>query len=441
MKIYNSMSGKIEEFIPKKSNQVNMYVCGPTVYSDIHIGNARPIIFFDVVARFLRTIGYQVKYVSNITDVDDKIIDRADLENRSEMEVVADNIKKFNKVLNDLNISEYYEQPRVTKYMPQIINFIEKLVDLGYAYEVEGDVYFRLNMLEEYGELSKRDLNQVEIGERVGVNNKKESPNDFTLWKQTEKGIKWDSKFSKGRPGWHTECVVMIREIFDACTIDIHGGGMDLKFPHHENEIAQSCACNNQLSKYWMHNGFINFGNEKMSKSLGNVVNAQDFVNQYGMNVTRLLMLQTNYRQPINMTAEFIESTKKISEKLQKIANNYNGVELDMQSPLVIKAIEIMENDFSTANLLTFMMKNLKLESTQEREQLFKFGCTVLGLIYEKEPEKSLPSEIEALVEKRAVAKKAKDFALADEIRAEILTLGYEIKDTRGGIEWKQIKK
>ncbi len=441
MKIYNSMSGKLEEFTPIEKDKVSMYVCGPTLYSDIHIGNARPIIFFDVVARFLELSGYQVKYVSNITDVDDKIINRAEENKKNEMQLVAENIKKFAKVLNDLNIRQFDEQPRVTKYMPQIINFISELVQKGYAYEVNGDVYFRINKVEEYGALSKRDLSAMESGKRIEINSNKENPHDFTLWKQTEKGIKWESEFSKGRPGWHTECVVMIKEIFENQVIDIHGGGMDLKFPHHENEIAQSCACGNNLANLWMHNGFINIDNTKMSKSIGNVINAQTFVDQYGANVMRLLMLQTNYRQPINITDDFIEATEKINQKLQKIANNYNGVELDINSPLVVEAIKIMENDFSTTNLITFMLEKLKLEITKEREQLFAFGCQVLGLKYEKAEQIEVPNEIKNLIEERAQAKKNKDYQLADEIRNQIYNLGYEIEDTRGGTVCNQIKK
>ncbi len=441
MRIYNSMSGKLEDFKPINENHVNMYVCGPTLYSDIHIGNARPIIFFDVVARFLTMIGYQVKYVSNITDVDDKIINRAEVMGINEMELVNQNIKKFKAVLNNLNVIDYNVQPRVTEYMPQIIEFIEDLVKKGFAYEVDGNVYFRIDKVSEYGKLSKRDIENLAIGNRIEVNNEKENPADFTLWKKTEKGIKWDSSFSKGRPGWHTECVVMIHEIFGNQPIDIHGGGMDLKFPHHENELAQSCACNNKLTNLWMHNGFINIDNEKMSKSIGNVINTETFVNKYGANVTRLLMLQTNYRQPINLTDEFIESTNKINQKLQKIANNYCEVELDFNSPLVKEALVAMENDFSTSNLISLMLSSFKGEFTIEQAQLFKFGCDVLGLKYEKEVQTEIPQEIKELVELRKIAKAAKDFNRADAIREQILDLGYEIKDTRGGITWNQIKK
>lgn len=441
MKIYNSMSGNLEEFKPINKNHVNMYVCGPTLYSDIHIGNARPIIFFDVVARFLTVIGYQVKYVSNITDVDDKIINRAETMEINEMQLVSQNIKKFKAVLTELNIIDYDVQPRVTEYMPQIINFIEELVKKGFAYEVDGNVYFRIDKVSEYGKLSKRDIENLAIGNRIEVNTEKENPADFTLWKKTDKGIKWDSSFSKGRPGWHTECVVMIHEIFGNQPIDIHGGGMDLKFPHHENELAQSCACNNKLTNMWMHNGFINIDNEKMSKSIGNVINTETFINKYGANVTRLLMLQTNYRQPINLTDEFIESTNKINQKLQKIANNYNEVELDFNSPLVKKAVIAMENDFSTSNLISLMLTSFKGEFTIEQAQLFKFGCDVLGLKYEKEVQTEIPQEIKELIELRKIAKAAKDFNRADAIRGQILDLGYEIKDTRGGITWNQIKK
>ncbi len=442
MRVYNGLTDRLEEFKTEKNGEVNMYVCGPTVYSDIHIGNARPIIFFDVVARFLKSLNYNVKYVSNMTDVDDKIIKRARELGVSEMELVADNINRFKNVLSELNIGDYAEQPRVTEYMPKIIDFIAELIKLEYAYEVEGDVYFRVNKLSEYGMLSNRQIEELEVGARIAVNDLKENPNDFTLWKKTDNGINWKSPFSKGRPGWHTECVVMIRSIFDNNTIDIHGGGMDLKFPHHENEIAQSCACSTKLANYWMHNGFINVDNIKMSKSIGNVINAKDFVKEYGTNVFRLIMLQTNYRQPINLTENFIEQTKVINEKFtrfyiqnQNLIQN-NNVE---ESELVQKAKKIMENDFSTTNLITFVLESMK-KGTNEAVALFKYAVIdILGLIFELENRTNdIPAKILVLIEQRTEAKKNRDFAKADAIREEIENKGYEIKDTREGVECKK---
>ncbi len=444
MKIYNSLTDKLEEFKPKNNQDVNMYVCGPTVYSDIHIGNARPIIFFDVVARFLKSLNYNVKYVSNMTDVDDKIIKRARELGVSEMELVSDNINRFKNVLNALNINEYDEQPRVTEYMPKIIDFIAELIELDYAYEINGDVYFRIGKLKEYGMLSNRQIEDLETGSRIAINGLKEDPNDFTLWKKTENGINWESPFSKGRPGWHTECVVMIRSIFENDTIDIHGGGMDLKFPHHENEIAQSCACSTKLANYWMHNGFINVDNTKMSKSIGNVINAKDFVKEYKTNVFRLIMLQTNYRQPINLTENFIKQTQIINSKFERFyQQNYDEI-MKINSDeykLINEAKEIMKNDFSTANLITFVLEKIKNDQ-EEAIALFKYAIIdILGLKFEiNQNNENVPSTILDLIEKRMIAKKNKDFAKADQIRLDILNLGYEIKDTREGVECKKIQ-
>lgn len=442
MKIYNSLTDKLEEFKSINEREVNMYVCGPTVYSDIHIGNARPIIFFDVVARFLKSLDYKVKYVSNMTDVDDKIIQRAREMGIGEMELVADNINRFLQVLADLNINEYDEQPRVTEYMPKIIDFIAELIELEFAYEINGDVYFRVGKLNNYGMLSNRQLEDLEAGARIAINDLKEDPNDFTLWKKTDNGINWDSPFSKGRPGWHTECVVMIRSIFNNETIDIHGGGMDLKFPHHENEIAQSCACSTKLANYWMHNGFINVDNTKMSKSIGNVINAKDFVKEYGTNVFRLIMLQTNYRQPINLTEGFIEQTKVINAKFERFyQNKHEEIEKSTgaENELIIQAKKIMGNDFSTTNLITFMLEQMKNNNDTEVAELFKYVVIeILGLKFEVET-KEIPVEIQELIEKRNDAKKNRNFVMADEIREEILNKGYVIKDTREGVECKKM--
>ncbi len=442
MKIYNSLTDKLEEFKSINEREVNMYVCGPTVYSDIHIGNARPIIFFDVVARFLKSLDYKVKYVSNMTDVDDKIIQRAREMGIGEMELVADNINRFLQVLADLNINEYDEQPRVTEYMPKIIDFIAGLIELEFAYEINGDVYFRVGKLNNYGMLSNRQLEDLETGARIAINDLKEDPNDFTLWKKTDNGINWDSPFSKGRPGWHTECVVMIRSIFNNETIDIHGGGMDLKFPHHENEIAQSCACSTKLANYWMHNGFINVDNTKMSKSIGNVINAKDFVKEYGTNVFRLIMLQTNYRQPINLTESFIEQTKVINAKFERFyQNKHEEIEksTEEENELITQAKKIMGNDFSTTNLITFMLEQMKNNNDTEVTELFKYVVIeILGLKFEVES-KEIPVEIQELIEKRNDAKKNRNFVMADEIREEILNKGYVLKDTREGVECKKM--
>ena len=277
VKIYNSLTNKIEVFEPIHKNKVNMYVCGPTVYNYVHIGNMRPVVVFDTFRKFLTYIGYDVKYVSNYTDVDDKIIKRAQELNKPESEITEFYIKAFEDDLHNINALKPDVTPRVTEYMSQIIAFIDQLVKTDYAYDIDGDVYFRVEKIKDYGKLSNTKIEDLLVGARIDENSKKESPLDFTLWKKTNVGINWDSPWSKGRPGWHTECVVMINSIFPGGLIDIHGGGFDLKFPHHENEIAQSEAYNKcSLANYWMHNGFININNEKMSKSLGNVITAHD---------------------------------------------------------------------------------------------------------------------------------------------------------------------
>lgn len=440
MKIYNSKTDKLETFQPKNEKKLNMYVCGPTVYSDIHIGNARPIIFFDVVARYFEAIGYKVNYTSNITDVDDKIINEAKKRGITEQQLVDQTTERFLKVLSELNVRKFDHQPTVTESMDDIITFIEELIQLGYAYEVEGDVYFRIGKIAQYGEISNRNLEELIDGKRIEVNTKKENPQDFTLWKETQEGVKWTSPWSKGRPGWHTECVVMIRSIYNKETIDIHGGGMDLKFPHHENENAQSCACGTNLANYWMHNGFINIDNTKMSKSLGNVFNAQEFIDNYGANVLRLVMLQTNYRQPINITQEFIDQTKKLNDKFARVMKDVERSDVSGDNALISKFNEILANDLNTANGISFLLENIKGEINLEQQELLVYGLGILGLNFAKE-DVVIPNEVKLLIEKRAQAKKDKDFSKADECRLEIENLGYEIFDTRQGVECKKMKK
>jgi cysteinyl-tRNA synthetase len=439
MKIYNEVTGKIEPFKTINEKQVLMYVCGPTVYSDIHIGNARPIIFFDLVYRFLTSEGYDVKYVSNITDVDDKIINRATEQNISEEELVKINEKAFLSVLEKLNIKPFYRQPKVTEYMDGIIKFIEKLIELDFAYSINGDVYFRVEKIDDYGKISKTILQNLNIGARIEANLIKESPYDFTLWKATTVGINWDSPWSKGRPGWHTECVVMIREILGEI-IDIHGGGMDLKFPHHENENAQNVACGNHLANYWMHNGFINVNDEKMSKSIGNVVSANDFILKYGANAVRLLMYQTNYRQPINLTDEFIEQNNKIVSKFEKIYDTINMVHSNVNVPSEYKdkVIELLSDDFGVGNVISYLLMLAKEDLTIEKASAFLYAFDIMGLKFELK-DFSIPEMVKVLIEKRNEAKKAKDYKLADQIRMEIHSHGYDVLDTRTGVECKKM--
>ena len=318
VKLFNSLTNKLEIFVPLRMGEVSIYVCGPTVYNDAHIGNMRPVVVFDVLRRLFEYLGYRVVFVSNYTDVDDKIINRAIDEKTTEKDISTRYINEFKKIVAGINSLNPTISPRVTEHIPEIINYIENLIDKGAAYVIDGDVYFRINSISNYGELSNINIDDLISGSRVEENSKKESPLDFVLWKKTEVGINWDSRWSKGRPGWHTECCVMINSLFPDGRIDIHGGGFDLKFPHHENEIAQSKAHNhNAIATYWMHNGFINFGEDKMSKSLGNVILAKDAINKYGGSVIRLLLLATYYRAPLSLTDEVVETAQSEHSKIE----------------------------------------------------------------------------------------------------------------------------
>ena len=370
MKIFNSYTNKLEEFIPINKGKVNMYVCGPTVYNYIHIGNARPVIFFDTVRRYFEHRGFEVKFVSNFTDVDDKIITRAIELEQTEIEVTTKYIQAFLEDVERVNSRTDYIQPKVTDYMDHIISYIQLLVDKGYAYEIDGDVYFRVNNVKEYGRLSNRVLEDMISGSRIEVNNKKENPLDFTLWKKTKVGIKFDSPFGEGRPGWHTECVAMIDDVFGE-QIDIHGGGSGLMFPHHENEIAQSLVLNNHnIAKYWMHNGLLNIGGSKMSKSDGDIVLVKDLT--IDPNSFRLFTLSTHYRSPIQFTDEVLESYEKEWEKVSRVYKSL-FLKLDLEDGFYVNAkidpdlLEIykefltaMDNDFNTANAITALLNNIK---------------------------------------------------------------------------------
>lgn len=461
MLIYNVNTKKKEKYEPINKNEITMYVCGPTLYGNIHIGNARPIVFFDVVYRILQFLDYKVTYASNITDVDDKIINKAIELNLTEEELVEINKKKFNKVLKELNIKNIDYRPQVTKYMEEIINFIQQLIELDYAYKKSnGDVYFRVNKIKEYGKISNRKLEDLITGSRIDIDKNKEYEHDFVLWKNTKTGIIWEAPFGSGRPGWHTECVVMIRSIFGQ-EIDIHGGGMDLKFPHHENENAQNLGvCNKDLSRIWMHNGFVNIDNEKMSKSLNNFITAQNIIDKYGTNVARLLLLQTNYRQPINLNSEFIENTIKfndyLNEHLNNISINDNQDNNFFDNPIYQKMIkeikDICEDDFNTPNLITYLNQHLKKVSkidNNNKEEKFIFNkitaiiCfDLLGLVVEEKKEKyidNIDEKIKKLIQDRDEAKNNKNYQLADELKELIFLEGYKVIDTREGT--KIIKK
>ena len=374
VKLFNSLTNQLETFKPIKPGEVTMYCCGPTVYGDAHVGNIRPAIVFDTLRRFFEAIGYDVKFVSNFTDVDDKIIKKALEEGVSESVITERYIAAYKDLLTKLNIKPHFENPRVTEYMDSIISYIKDLVDEGAAYETDGDVFFRISSIKDYGELSNIKKDDLVVGARIEENSKKESPLDFVLWKKTDVGIKWDSPWGKGRPGWHTECCVMIDSIFDG-KIDIHGGGFDLKFPHHENEIAQAKAHDhNKLANIWMHNGFVNFGNEKMSKSLGNVVLAKDAIAKYGGNVMRLLILSTHYRAPVSFTEESVVSTKNELEKIQKVYNQlavklqFDHADMSSKDVRIEKFLSSLADDLNTSNALADLFEMVKQGNVELRK-------------------------------------------------------------------------
>ena len=377
LKFYNSLSNSLEDFKTLEDKKVSMYVCGPTVYNYPHIGNMRPVVVFDTLRRFLTYIGYEVTYVSNYTDVDDKIIKAAKQEGKSEKELTDFYIKEFEKTVKGIGSQIPSITPRVTGYIDKIIAYIDNLVKIGAAYEKDGDVYFRVEKIKDYGALSGINVEDLRVGARVEENSQKESPLDFALWKKTDEGIKWDSPWGKGRPGWHTECCVMIDTIFPRHYIDIHGGGYDLKFPHHENEIAQSEATHgNKIAHYWMHNAFINFGNEKMSKSLGNVVYAKDMIEKFGGAVTRLVILSAHYRQPVNFTDETVVAATQEVNKMKMVIKQLalklqvNNVDLSKGKPSKIEAfLYALADDLNTSNALAELYNVIKLANLEIRNK------------------------------------------------------------------------
>ena len=441
IKFYNSLSNSLEDFQTLEDKKVSMYVCGPTVYNYPHIGNMRPVVVFDTLRRFLTYIGYEVTYVSNYTDVDDKVIKAAKQEGKSEKELTDFYIAEFEKTLKGIGSKVPNITPRVTEYMDKIIAYVDNLVKIGAAYVVDGDVYFRVEKIKDYGALSGINVEDLRVGARVEENTNKESPLDFALWKKTTEGIQWDSPWVKGRPGWHTECCVMIDTIFPKHYIDIHGGGYDLKFPHHENEIAQSEATHgNKIAKYWMHNAFINFGNEKMSKSLGNVVYAKDMIAQYGGPVTRLVILNAHYRQPVNFTEETVTQAQQEVSRMQMaykqaaLKLQANGVDLQKgQSVYIDKFLEALANDLNTANALAELYNLLKDVNQQIRSRetdyetlnnQFKtltdmFYVLGLDITYVK-----FDDGISQLYKDYLLSKENKDFAKSDEIRKVLIEKG-----------------
>lgn len=377
IKIYNSLTNKIETFTPIKKGEVSMYVCGPTVYNYPHIGNMRPVVVFDVLRKFLTYVGYKVTYVSNFTDVDDKIIKEAKKENKTEKELTEFYIQEFKKATREIGSDIPSITPKVTEYITKIIDYVDNLVKIGAAYVIDGDVYFRVNKIKDYGSLSGINIDDLIVGARIEENSQKESPLDFALWKKTNEGINWPSPWGNGRPGWHTECCVMIDTIFPNHYIDIHGGGYDLKFPHHENEIAQSEATHgNKIAKYWMHNAFINFGNEKMSKSLGNVIYAKDMIEKFGGAVTRLVILSAHYRQPVNFTDETVVAATQEVNKMKMIIKQLalklqvNNVDLSKGKPSKIDGfLYALADDLNTSNALAELYNVIKLANQEIRNK------------------------------------------------------------------------
>lgn len=445
MRLFNTLTNKKEEFKPIEEGKVSIYICGPTVYNHAHIGNTRPMVVFDVLRRTFEYLGNDVTFVSNYTDVDDKIIKAAKAEGITEKELTDKYIKAYEDVRAGLNIEDPTYKPRVTETMPEIIDFIQALIDKGYAYEVDGDVYFRVTKVKEYGMLSGIKVEDLIAGASDRTlsedDKKKESTTDFALWKKTNEGIQFDTPWSKGRPGWHTECVVMINKLFKDGKVDIHGGGQDLKFPHHENEIAQSMAYNGHpIANYWMHNQMINIDGEKMSKSLGNVLWAKDLIVEFGCNVFKWLMLSTHYRNPLNMTDDVIAGVRKEVSKVENATKNaslylqVNHVPAhDYKKETVDAMVNALEDDLNTSLALTQVLDQVKVlnQVMRVREKdndviateyatLVKMG-DVLGFLFEGT---KLSEEDIALYEQWNAYKKEKNFDEADRVRKELTERG-----------------
>ena len=467
MKVFNTLTKKKEEFVPLEEGKVRMYVCGPTVYNYIHIGNARPMIVFDTVRRYFEYKGYDVNYVSNFTDVDDKIIKKAIEEQVSAQEISQRYIAECKKDMAGMNVKPATKHPLATEEICGMVEMISELIEKGYAYEKNGTVYFSTRKFKDYGKLSHKNLDDLRSGGRsllVSGEDEKEDPLDFVLWKPKKEGEPcWESPWSDGRPGWHIECSVMSRKYLGE-QIDIHAGGEDLIFPHHENEIAQSEAANGkEFARYWMHNAFLNIDNRKMSKSLGNFRTVREISEQYDLQVLRFFMLSAHYRSPLNFSAELMEASKNGLERILNATDNLKHLiasvaaeemsaeekEAFSKTDAYVEEFEkAMDDDFNTADAIAAIFELVKYanttataESSKEYlqsllDRIVKLG-DVLGLILDKK-EELLDADIEKLIEERQAARKAKDFARADAIRDELLEKGIILKDTREGVQWKK---
>ncbi|NLB37138.1 MAG: cysteine--tRNA ligase [Clostridiales bacterium] len=463
MRIYNTLTRQKEELKTIKEGELKMYACGPTVYNYIHIGNARPLCVFDVMRRYLEYRGYKVSFVQNFTDIDDKIIKRANEEGVSYSDISEKYIEEFWKDARGMNIREATHHPKATENINEIIDIVSTLIDKGFAYEVEGDVYFSPSKFSEYGKLSHQPLDDLESGARIMVGEIKREPMDFALWKSVKPGEPfWDSPWGKGRPGWHIECSAMVRRYLGK-TIDIHCGGQDLIFPHHENEIAQSECCNGApFANYWMHNGYINVDNVKMSKSLGNFFTVRDVAEKYGYEAIRFLMISSQYRSPINYSIEIIEQCISSLSRLYNCRNSLDfllknstldssGKDESIISQLsrhIGEFIEAMDDDLNTADAIASIFELVRdininvIEANASKAvckkaiEIFDELTDVLGIMYNRSSEESLDTEIEALIEARTAARKAKNWKEADRIRDELKSMGITLEDTVQGVKW-----
>jgi len=461
IQIYNTLTRKKEDFTSLEPGKVKMYVCGPTVYNYIHIGNARPAIVFDVVRRYLEHRNYEVTYILNFTDVDDKLIKKAEEMGLTVPQVADRFIEAYLEDIKALYVKDATVNPRVSEHITEIIDFIEGLIDEGFAYESAGDVYFRTDKFEDYGKLSHQNIEELQSGARIAINEQKDNPLDFALWKNAKPGeIYWDSPWGKGRPGWHIECSAMSRKYLGD-SFDIHGGGHDLVFPHHENEIAQTEALTHQdMAKYWMHNGYINIDNEKMSKSLGNFVLVKELREKIPPHIIRFFMLSAHYRNPINFNQELLEQARNGWERVVTAVSNLQhrkstatadtNTDAGKQDEYRSKFEKAMDNDFNTADALAIVFEwvresngylrneKVSVEGIQMYLDLFKEFEEVLGLPFTQGEQDLLDEEIDSLIQERMDARKARDFARADEIRDLLTGKGIILEDTPQGVRWRR---
>lgn len=462
MQVYNTLTNRKEEFVPIEPGKVRMYVCGPTVYNFFHIGNARPFVVFDTLRRYFKFRGYEVKFVQNFTDVDDKIINRAKEEGITAPEVSEKYIKEYFNDAEALNVMKADVHPKVSEHIPEIIDFVQTLIDKGYAYEADGDVYYSTRKFPEYGKLSGQNIDDLESGARIAIGEVKKDPLDFALWKarKEESEIAWESPWGMGRPGWHIECSTMAKKHLGE-TIDIHGGGQDLTFPHHENEIAQSEACNGvPFAHYWMHNGYINVDGKKMSKSLGNFFTVRDIREQYSGDVIRFFLLSGHYRSPINFSDTLMEQSKQGYERIATAIETLgflkaNGSDEAMADEAAMiaaldkhkeKFIEVMDDDLNTADGIAAifeLVSEINLDVKDGASKSFADAALkkireltdVLGIFSGDDEEEGLGDDIQALIDERQAARKEKNWARADEIRDQLAAMGITLKDTPQGVQ------